>query len=70
MNDAVRSALHHPDVLGAGAAKRKHLNKKDNAAALIEEYKRGTLRSGSGAYVRSEAQLKAIIANTNKGRKD
>src|SRR5258708_4117320 len=54
MNDAVRAALQHPDTLGAGAAKRKHLDASDTAAALTDEYKRGTLRSGSGAYVRSE----------------
>jgi hypothetical protein len=68
MNDKVREALQHPDTLGAGAEKRKHLSAADNAAALTDEFKRGTLRSGSGAYVTNPAQLRGIIRSTNKGR--
>ena len=65
----IKEALDHPDFLGAGAAKRKNLSASDNAAALTEEFKRGTLRSGSGDKVTNPAQLRAIIASTNKGRK-
>ncbi len=46
---AVRRALRHPDVLGAGAAKRRKLMAaKDKIHAVMSEYKRGTLRSGGG----------------------
>jgi hypothetical protein len=67
--EKIKKAMKHPDKTGAGARKRESLNKKLNAAAISKEFKRGTLHSGSGAIVKSEAQKRAIIANTNKGRK-
>lgn len=67
--ERVKKAMKHPDKTGAGAKKRKGLNKKLNAAAISKEFKRGTLHSGSGAIVTSEAQKRAIIAKTNKGRR-
>jgi hypothetical protein len=69
LHDRIDAALRHPDVLGAGAKKRRGLNRRDNAAAIAKEFKRGTLRSGSGAHVTNPAQMRAIIANTNKGRR-
>jgi hypothetical protein len=72
--EKVRKALRHKDVPGAGAkARRKHrLNAEENAAALAKEFKRGTLRSGSGAVVRKRDQLRAITASETrriKGKK-
>lgn len=55
------STYEHADKPGAGAKKRKKLKHKgDKAHAVMGEYKRGTLRSGSGAKVRSRAQAIAI----------
>lgn len=68
-NKAVSKALQHPNKLGAGAKARKNLNKSDNSNAIIAEYKRGTLHSGSGGVVKSKKQAIAIIVSTNKGRK-
>jgi hypothetical protein len=64
----IKEALRHPDILGAGAKKRRSLSKSENTEALAREFKRGTLRSGSGAKVKSRAQLRAIIYSTSKGR--
>lgn len=61
--------LKHPDKLGEGAKKRRHLGKKMNAKAIGAEFKRGTLHSGSGDIVKNPAQMRAIIASTNKGRR-
>ena len=66
---AVKKAMKHADKLGAGAKKRKGLSAKDNASALTREYERGTLYAGNGKKVKSRAQLRAIIASTNKGRR-
>lgn len=67
--ESVKKALRHPDKPGEGAKKRAHLNRADNAAAISKEFSRGTLRSGSGHVVTNPAQKRAIIANTNKGRR-
>lgn len=69
MNSKVKAALQHPDKLGAGATKRKNLNRHDNADAIMAEFHRGTLHSGSGAVVTNPAQARAIVRSTNKGRK-
>lgn len=50
----------HPDVLGAGAKKRRKLGSKDKIHAVMGEFKRGTLHSGSGGKVRSRKQAIAI----------
>lgn len=65
----VRTALKHKNILGAGVKKRKNLNRSENASAIMREFKRGTLHSGSGAIVKNKKQAIAIIASTNKGRK-
>ena len=52
MDKVVRRALNHPNVLGAGARKRSHLSSEHKAQAIVGEYKRGTLHSGSGAIVK------------------
>lgn len=61
MGRAVREAMRHADRPGAGARKRRKLSsKKDKVHAVMAEYKRGTLRSGSGGKVRSRKQAIAI----------
>lgn len=57
------SVYRHPDVLGAGAKKRKGLNPALKVAAVMGEYKRGHLRSGSGKHVTSRSQAFAIAAS-------
>lgn len=56
------AAMHHPDVPGAGAKKRKHIkNPKSKIATVFEEFKKGTLHSGkSKAPVKSHKQATAI----------
>lgn len=56
-----KSAMKHADKPGAGAAKRKHLGKEEKSATIMSEFKRGTLRSGSGAHVKSKPQALAIM---------
>jgi hypothetical protein len=58
--NAVRRALKHPDRPGAGAKKRKRLSPQDKVRAVMKEFERGTLRSGSGAKVTSRKQAQAI----------
>ena len=53
----------HPNVLGAGAKKRRKLNPEDRAHAVMGEFKRGTLHSGSGAIVKKRSQAKAIAVS-------
>lgn len=60
MKDSVKKALHHPDKLGAGARKREHLPAKEKKEAVMEEFKRGTLNSGSGHKVTNPKQAVAI----------
>ena len=56
-----KAATKHPDKLGAGAAKRKEIkDPKSKIATVMEEAKRGTLRSGSGAKVTNHKQAVAI----------
>lgn len=56
----IKEALKHSNKLGAGAAKRKKLKGKEKVAAVMSEYKRGTLHSGSGDIVKDRAQAQAI----------
>ncbi|MFQ5895649.1 MAG: DUF6496 domain-containing protein [Nitrospinota bacterium] len=57
-----RKAMAHPDRPGAGAAaRRKHLkNPGEKIATVMSEFKRGTLRSGSGEKVKKRSQAVAI----------
>jgi hypothetical protein len=55
-----KAAMHHPDKLGAGAAKRKSLPNKEKIPVVMKEFARGTLNSGSGHKVTSKKQALAI----------
>jgi Family of unknown function (DUF6496) len=57
---AIKEAMKHPDKLGAGAAKRKHLKGQEKVHTVMSEFKRGTLHSGSGAKVTNPKQGIAI----------
>ena len=57
---AMKKAMHHPDKLGAGAKKRKHLKPKDKIAVVMKEFDRGTLNSSSGQKVTNPRQALAI----------
>ncbi len=56
----ISDAMKHPNVLGAGARKREHLKPKEKMKAVMKEYKRGTLHSGSGDIVKNRGQAVAI----------
>ena len=56
----VRRAMQHPNRLGAGAKKRKHLSGQDKVHTVMSEFKRGTLHSGSGQIVTNRSQAQAI----------
>jgi hypothetical protein len=60
VKEAVKKAMKHKDVLGAGAKKRKALPSKDKKKVVMEEFKRGTLHSGSGKKVTNPMQAVAI----------
>ncbi len=60
MKDSVKKAMKHPDKLGEGAKKRKSLPAKDKKKVVMEEFKRGTLHSGSGEIVTNPKQAVAI----------
>jgi hypothetical protein len=56
-----KEAMKHPDKLGAGAKKRAHIKDPQSKIATVEEeFKRGTLHSGSGAKVTNPKQAIAI----------
>lgn len=56
----IKEAMHHKDVLGAGAKKRKKLKPKEKVEVVMKEFKRGTLNSGSGQKVTNPKQAIAI----------
>jgi len=58
--EAIKKAMKHPDKLGAGAKKRRKLAPKDKKKVVMEEFKRGTLNSGSGQKVTNPKQAVAI----------
>ena len=64
-----KTAMRHPDVLGAGAKKRRKLPTKEKAGVVMSEFKRGTLRSGSGPKVKSRKQAIAIAISESKRKK-
>ncbi len=58
--EVIKKAMEHPDKLGAGAKKRKHLKPKDKVEVVMKEFKSGKLHSGSGAIVSNPKQAIAI----------
>ena len=64
--DPVAKALRHPNVLGAGARKRKTLSAKNTIRAVLKEFARGTLHSGSGAIVKNRKQAIAVALSESK----
>lgn len=76
MNKRQREAMEHPDVTGAGAAKRRKLPSSERGEVIAKEFERGTLHSGSGDIVTKPAQMRAIIYHEEhpeehpKARKD
>jgi hypothetical protein len=64
----IKEAMKHPNVLGAGAKKRKKLKPAERSSAVMKEFARGTLHSGSGEIVKNPAQAKAI-AISEAGKK-
>jgi hypothetical protein len=70
-DDPVDKATEHPDVLGAGAKKRKKLKgKKRKVAAVMKEFKKGTLHSGSGKKVKKRSQAIAIAMSESGQSKE
>jgi len=65
----IQEAMKHPDKLGAGAIKRKGLSKAENIVAVMREFKRGTLYSGSGHKAKTEDEAMAIAMSEAKKRK-
>lgn len=59
-SEAIRKAMRHKNVLGAGAKKRRKLSSSAKFHVVMAEFKRGTLHSGSGDIVRNRAQALAI----------
>jgi hypothetical protein len=66
--ERIREAMKHPDELGAGAKKRRKLKPKERFSAVMREWKRGTLNSGSGHKVKSYAQAVAVASSESKRR--
>lgn len=66
---AIAKAMKHPDKLGAGAAKRRKLPPKKRTEAVMSEFKRGTLRSGSGHHTTNRKQAIAIAMSESKRKK-
>lgn len=68
MADKVKEALKHPDKLGEGAKQRYrlHLTPSEHWKAIMNEFKRGTLRSGSGEKVTKVAQARVIAIKEQK----
>jgi hypothetical protein len=60
IKEKIKEAMQHPDKLGAGAKKRKHLKGQEKVHVVIKEFKRGTLHSGSGKIVKNRKQAIAI----------
>lgn len=64
-----KAAMRHPNVLGAGAEKRKHLSGQDKFDTVMAEFGRGTLHSGSGEMVRDMKQAVAIAYSESRKHK-
>lgn len=65
----IKEVLKHPDKLGAGARKREALPSKLRGTAVMKEFAKGTLHSGSGEKVTNPAQAKAIAVSESKEKK-
>jgi len=66
----IQAAMKHPDKLGAGAKLRRKLPPDERVEADMKEFKRGTLRSGSGEHVKNRKQAIAIAMHeAGKSRK-
>jgi len=61
-----KNIYKHPDRPGEGAKKRKFLSSSDTVHAVLGEYKRGHLRSGSGKHVQSKKQAIAIALSESR----
>lgn len=67
MDKVIEKAMNHPDVLGAGAKKRKRIrDPRKKVKAVMMEYARGTLHSGSGEKVTNVKQAFAIALSEAK----
>jgi hypothetical protein len=64
-----KSVYKHSNKLGAGAEKRKSLAPKDKIHAVMGEFKRGTLHSGSGDIVKKQRQAIAISEAKKRHKK-
>lgn len=64
-----KSVYNHPDEPGEGAKKRVGLNPFDRLRAVMGEFKRKHLRSGSGEHVKNITQAKAIALSESKKNK-
>lgn len=68
-----KKVYEHPDKPGEGAKKRKGLKSFDKIRAVMGEFKRKTLRSGSGKKVTDKDQATAIAMSeagkSNKKKK-
>ena len=60
MKKSVKRAMRHKNILGEGAKMRKKLKGQEKVSAVMSEFHRGTLHSGSGEIVKNPAQAKAI----------
>lgn len=65
----VERAMKHPDVLGAGAKKRKHLSPENKIEVVMHEFGAGKLHSGSGQKVTNPRQALAIGYSESRKRK-
>lgn len=71
MDKDVKKAMQHPDILGAGAEKRRELKtRKEVMSAVMREFERGTLNSGSGEKVKNRRQALAIALQEAKRLKE
>lgn len=70
VDKAIQRALKHSNKLGAGAKKRRKLSPKKRTTAVLKEFKRGTLHSGSGRIVTNPKQAIAIgLSEARKNKK-
>ncbi len=56
----IKEVTQHPNKLGVGAKKRKHLKGQEKVYVVMKEFKRGRLHSGSGRIVKKRNQAIAM----------
>lgn len=67
----VKQALQHKDELGEGAKRRRQLKtRKEIMEAVLLEFRRGTLRAGSGEHVTDRKQALAIALSEARKHKE